>query len=254
MLEKNTTKRNYEQHKSNMGKTSQTRNQLKKHDLPTSGLQRMSSLTRWNWNFWYVKWTITCQLWSVFFVGCLYNVYIRPLIPGSSPHSCTKQKKRKDFSEEKPINRTLDLNRECVGHMPSVTGHPGRIDVTLPRTAVWVRVVGSFVRRVKFCVYSAVNIFGLALPTTNLGIVGRWPSTALAKVYPLWPHHLGYLDLGNLDTKRINGVWRGTRSHDDIFPTTKKHQTIYCTAMNIIQHLLISCPFQPSTSKPMPIL
>lgn len=202
-----------------------------------------------------VKWTITCQLWSVFFVGCLYNVSIRPLIPRSSPHSCAKQKTQgllrrethqSDLGPEQGISRSHAFShwapRTHWRRTPQDCGFESELLARLWGNQDW---------RVKFCVYSAVNIFGLAWPTTNLGIVGRWPSTALAKVYPLWPHHLGYLDLGNLDTKRINGVWRGTRSHDDIFPTTKKHQTLYCTAMNIIQHLLISCPFQPSTSKPI---
>ena len=71
---KNTTKRNYEQNKSNMGKTSQTRNQLKKHDLPTSGLQRMSFLID--------ALELDGEMHNHMptldgvFVGCLYNVYI----------------------------------------------------------------------------------------------------------------------------------------------------------------------------------
>ena len=129
-----------------MGKTSQTRNQLKKHDLPTSGLQRMSFLID--------ALELDGEMHNHMptldgvFVGCLYNVYIniRPLIPRSSPHSCAKQKTQgllrrethqSDLGPEQGISRSH----------ASVTGHPGRIDVALPRTAVWVRVIGSFVRQ-----------------------------------------------------------------------------------------------------------
>ena len=87
------------------------------------------------------------------FVGCLYNVYIRPLIPRSSSHSCDfrRETHQSDFGPEQGISRSH----------ASVTGHPGRIDVALPRTAVWVSVArlwGNPDWRVKF-VYIVPSIY-----------------------------------------------------------------------------------------------
>ena len=218
MLEKQEHNQNkLEQNKSNMEKHHKTRNQLKKtwsaYFWPSKNvlIDAMESKSLM------VKWTITCQLCSVFLLDVFTTfIYVHSFLDHLPIHATL---------EEKPINRTLDLNRELVGHMLQSLGTQDALTSHSPglRLSQCGSLWGNPDWRVKF-VYIVPSIYLAWLCLLQIwGLLAddhqqRWPKCI--RCDPT----LGHLDFGKLDTKRINGVWRGTRSHDDIFPTTKKHQ------------------------------